>query len=63
MKVYAIRNKKTGELMNPHFFHRSSTPKFYSKIRFANCAITSRYLDKNDYEIVEYELTNESVVE
>lgn len=62
MKVYAIRKKQTGELIKPDSY-RNSTPKFYSKIRFAKCAMTCHDMSPNDYEIVEYELTNERVVQ
>ncbi len=61
MKIYAIRKKKTGELIKPDSY-RNSTPKFYPKVRFAKCAMTFHDLSLNDYEIVEFELTNEKVV-
>lgn len=62
MIVYAIRNKKTGKLTRPGSY-RASTPKFYSKIRFARCAMTDHGMKLDKFEIVEYELTNERVVE
>ena len=61
MKVYAIRDKRTGKLIKPDSY-RCSTPKFYSKIRFAKCAMSCHNLTLNNYEIVEYELTNEKVI-
>jgi len=61
MKIYAIRNKETGELIKPCSW-QNSTPKFYAIIRFAKCAMTCNRLSSDKYEIVEYELTNEKVV-
>ena len=61
MKVYAIRNKERNILIKPSSY-RNSTPKFYSNIRFAKCAMTCHDLKSENYEIVEFELTNERVV-
>jgi len=61
MKVYAIRNKNTGKLIKPDSY-RNSTPKFYSNIRFAKCAMTCHGMKPENFEIVEFELTNEKIV-
>lgn len=61
MKIYAIKNKKTGKLIKPTSY-RNSTPKFYANIRFAKCAMTCHDMSKEDYDIVEFELVNEKIV-
>lgn len=62
MKIYAIRNKETGKLIRFEYYCEVDSPKFYGKIRFAKSAITSHGKSLNKYEIVEYELTNEKVI-
>lgn len=61
MKVYAIRDKKRGILIKPCSY-RHSTPKFYANIRFAKCAMTCHGMKTEDYEIVCFELSNETIV-
>jgi len=61
MKLYVIKNKKTGKLIKPDSYI-NSTPKFYANIRFAKCAMTCHNMSKEDYDIVEFELVNERVV-
>ena len=61
MNLYAIRNKETNKLIDPRFY-KNKTPKFYPEVKFAKCAMTFHGLSLDDYEIVEFELTNEKVV-
>lgn len=61
MKVYAIRDKQTNQLVRFDGWKRNS-PKFYSKPRFAKASMTNHYKSFEDYEIVEFELTNERIV-
>lgn len=63
MKVYAIRKKQTNELIRFDSWLESKNPKFYRAIRFAKTALTNHNKSLKDYEIVEYELTNERVVQ
>lgn len=62
MKVYAIRKKQTNELVKFDSWHESKNPKFYREIRFAKTALTNHNKTLNDYEIVEFELINERVI-
>lgn len=62
MKVYAIRKKETNDLIRFDSWFESKKPKFYREIRFAKSALTNHNKTLQDYEIVEYELTNERVV-